>query len=522
MKFTELLWRIPLAVVAGGLGLWLFPTEGVWILAPIAIALMVLSVIGTSFWVATFLGFLSGQAFYISHIEWISLYLGPVPLIALSTLQSIYFAFGMGFIALVWKRLYDPKKNLSLVLLALAISSLWTAREWLANNFPYGGFPWSRMAMTQSESVLSHYAWLGGMSLISFVVAFIGVLLLIAAMRFQESRVYFLPSFAIIALLFIFPLTFPLGNTDFAGDIKVAAVQGNAKAGLFANAEKGSFLQNHIDASELMTADQIAGLDLIVWPENASDIDPLRSQTANDIITDYVDRFDAPLAFGTITRRGEESFNSTLLWDETGPVDYYDKKRPVPFAEYVPDREFWRMFAPDLIDLVPRGYSFGVRDGIFESDGVNLGTLICFEIAEDDIPRELVGDGAQIILSQTNNADFGYSDETYQQVAIAKLRAMETGRTVVNISTVGKSAIFAPDGKVVADLEWYQPGVMVETLELRTGVTPGVAIGFWLEMLNLAAAAGLVAFVLRIKKRKPRGRMRKTKSRRRPATRSAR
>lgn len=510
MKLVQLLWRVPLAVLGGGLGLWLFPTEGIWILAPISVALIVASAVGTGFWVATLLGFISGQAFYISHIEWISLYLGPVPLIALTTLQSLFFAVGLGVIALAWRRLYNSKSNLSQLWLALAIASLWTAREWLANNFPYGGFPWSRMAMTQSESILSHYAWLGGMSLISFVVALIGVLLLLAVMKYRQSKQYLFPAVATIPLLFLVPLVFPLGNTELTAEIKVAAVQGNANAGLFANPEKGSILDNHVQATKLMTQQQKADLDLIVWPENASDIDPLRSETANRIISDYVAEYQAPLAFGTLTRRGEESFNSTLLWDASGPVDYYDKTRPVPFAEYVPDREFWRLFAPDLIDMVPKGYSFGVRDGIFDIPQGTLGTLICFEIAEDDIPRGLAADGAEIILSQTNNADFGFSDETYQQVAIAKLRAIETGRTVVNISTVGKSAIYAPDGKLISELEWYEPGVMVETVELRTGNTPAVAIGFWLEMVNLALAAGIAVFTIRSKQRKPRGRMRKT------------
>lgn len=508
MTFVQLLWRVPLAVLGGGLGLWLFPTEGIWILAPVSVALIVASVVGTGFWLGALLGFISGQAFYISHIEWISLYLGPVPLIALTTLQSLFFAVGMGAIALTWRKLFNGKSNFSQLWLALAVACLWTAREWLANNFPYGGFPWSRMAMTQSESILSRYAWLGGMSLVSFVVALIGVLLLLAIIKYRRSKQYLFPAVATIPLLFLVPLVFPLGNTDLTGEIKIAAVQGNANAGLFANPEKGSILKNHVEATKLMTPGQKADLDLIVWPENASDIDPLRSETANQIVSDYVAEYQAPLAFGTLTRRGEESYNSTLLWDATGPVDYYDKTRPVPFAEYVPDREFWRLFAPDLIDLVPKGYSFGVRDGVFDIPEATLGTLICFEIAADDIPRDLAANGAEIILSQTNNADFGMSDQTYQQVAIAKLRAIETGRTVVNISTVGKSAIYAPDGKLMSELDWYEPGVMVQTVELRSGNTPAVAIGFWLEMFNLVVAAGIAVFSTRTKRRRPRGRLR--------------
>jgi apolipoprotein N-acyltransferase len=189
--------------------------------------------------------------------------------------------------------------------------------------------------------------------------------------------------------------------------------------------------------------------------------------------------------------RGDETFNSTILWTpEVGPVDFYDKKQPVPFAEYAPDREFWRMFAPELIDMIPRGYSFGTRDGIYEISDFTAGTLICFEIAEDSILRELTVSGAQVILSQTNNADFGYSDETFQQAAIARLRAIETGRAVVNISTVGLSAIYLPNGKVLSEVEWYTPAAMIESVPLYSGLTPGVVIGSVFDWVNGLVVVG--------------------------------
>jgi apolipoprotein N-acyltransferase len=244
-------------------------------------------------------------------------------------------------------------------------------------------------------------------------------------------------------------------------------------------------------------------IDLLVWPENASDIDPLRDEEASRKINELATKVGAPFIFGTITKRGAESFNSTLLWEPgVGAVDYYDKQQPVPFAEYVPDRDFWRLFAPTLIDMVPKGFSIGTRDGIYEVSGdFTAGTLICFEIAEDSILRTLVAGGAEVILSQTNNADFGYSDQTYQQAGIAQLRAIETGRTVVNISTVGLSAIYLPTGKVLSELTWYQEGAMVERVPLYNGITPAMFAGQAFEFANTLAAIGFV-FVIAIRKRR--------------------
>jgi apolipoprotein N-acyltransferase len=496
----QLLWRIPLAIIAAGLALYAFPTEGVWILAVLIPGLIFLATRGLGFWVASAVGFIAGQAYYISHIEWLALYLGPVPLIALSSMMSFFFALGVGATAWLYKRL--KPKGYGLVGFAFAASSIWTLREWVGSNFPYGGFPWSRLGMTQSDGWFANYAWWGGISLISFALVLISMLLVLISIEAIKKRpAKLVPMAAIAAAVVLIPAITPIGlGTEQVGEIRIAAVQGNALAGLFSNQERGAILQNHLDASYARIANE-EGLDLIVWPENASDISPLDSAGARAEIETLVEKYDAPLAFGTITYRGEEAFNSTIFWEPgIGPTDYYDKKRPVPFAEYVPDRAFWRSLAPDLIDLVPRGYSFGTRDGIFANAEFTAGSLICFEIAEDDIPRGLVLDGAQLILSQTNNADFGYSDETYQQAAIARLRAIETGRAVVNISTVGLSAIYLPNGDVLDELEWYTADAMVQNVPLIEGNTPATGLGLWFDGLNAALALSFLALGIRRKR----------------------
>jgi apolipoprotein N-acyltransferase len=496
----QLLWRIPLAVLGSALALFAFPTEGVWILALFIPGLIFLATRGMGFWAASALGFIAGQIYYITHIEWLALYLGPVPLIALSTLMSIYFAAGVGLTAWLYKRL--KPKGLGLLGFALAAASVWTLREWLGSNFPYGGFPWSRLGMTQAEGWFAKYAWWGGISLITFAMVLISLLLALVVIELRRRKPEKIVALsAVAAVTTLIPAFTPIGwGTEQVGEIRIAAVQGNALAGLFANHERGTILQNHLDASyaNIPDAEQ---LDLIVWPENASDLSPLVSPQARVEIETLVAQYDAPITFGTITTSGEDVYNSTIFWEPgVGPTDYYDKKRPVPFAEYVPDRPFWRSLAPELIDLVPRGYSFGTRDGIFATDKFVVGSLICFEIAADDIPRGLAREGAQLILSQTNNADFGYSDETFQQAAIARLRAIETGRAVVNISTVGLSAIYLPDGSVLDELTWYTADAMIQNVPLIQGSTPATSFGLWFDAANALLAAGFVGLGLRRKK----------------------
>lgn len=488
------------AALGGFLSSLAMPRENISPLIFLSVALILFSIRNLNFFAALGVGLTGGFAFYLSQIEWLSLYLGPVPWLALSTLEAIIFALGIASTALVWNWLdksitaTNPLKGLWV---SLALALLWTAREWVSITLPYGGFPWSRLAQTQSETYLAKWVYLGGLGTLTFVVALLASLAVVSVITWKRNNLFPHPSVILIAALALgIPAVVTPDTLEEAGSITVGAVQGNANAGLFSNEKPGTILENHLQATKLLEDQPLfKQLDVVVWPENASDLSPFASAVANSQITSLVDKqIKVPLIFGTITQRGENLFNSSILWEpDIGPTDWYDKKRPVPFAEYVPNRDFWYQLAPDLIGLVSRGYAFGERDGIFEVRDSKLGSLICFEIAIDDIGRSLVADGAQIIFSQTNNADFGRSDETYQQAAFARLRAIETGRVVVNVSTVGVSAIYAPDGSVIDQVATFEPAAMLETLPLRTSITPAMVIGPTIDLVMNIFAALLIA-----------------------------
>ena len=368
-SYPALLWRLPLAVVGGLVSSLAMPREDIWPLIFVSVAMILVSIRSLGFWSATGIGFFAGLAFYMSQVEWLSLYLGPVPWIALSVMEALIFAVGSGAIAIVWSwtgRLRKSFYRNSFV--ALAIATLWTAREWIAINLPYGGFPWSRVAQALSESFLSQLVYFVGISGLTFVSVFmtVAVLLTLEAGKIALKANALGLAASVLALatawLFIVP------TAAESGELTVAAVQGNANAGLFANAEKGTFLRNHIEATALLDSHPMKDeIDFIVWPENASDLNPQADPLAMAQVHSVVSTYKVPLILGAITQSQDVYFNSSLYYDEQGnQIDQYDKKRPVPFAEYVPDRQFWHQLAPDLIGLVSRDYAFGTRDGIFE------------------------------------------------------------------------------------------------------------------------------------------------------------
>jgi apolipoprotein N-acyltransferase len=506
---------LPALVVAAGAGLLLdtaFPDKGWWFTAFPAIALALIAMQGRRVGGGILVGLVFGGTFFWPHIEWASEFLGLVPWSALAAVMTLWNGAAAALIVLAYRWVPQVWGGPAgrLLLLPAVVAGIWTAKEGIASVWPYGGFAWGRVALSQSDSPLSPlFAWIG-VAGVSFAMVFLVALGLAAAQEalrrpHRGPALAALVTVGALVLVAVPPWTSLPGTSPAdAPTLRVGAVQGATKAGYFDPPDDfGDNLIAQVAATEPLYGEDV---DVVVWPEGASDADPLRYRWAAELWNEVAERAGAPLVGGTITTRfldrvdeeGEpvaEYFNTVLQWEAgVGPVDYYDKKHPVPFGEYVPDRAFWRQFAPDLIDLIQREYTPGTTDAVFDLDGVIAGNAICFDIVDDQLLTEMVEQGAQIVFAETNNADFGRTDESVQQLATARIRAIETARTVVNISTVGTSAIVLPDGRIEQQLPWYEPGVMVADVPLLTTVTPAVLLGRQLEWL--ASILGLGGLVL--------------------------
>lgn len=481
---TPLLRPLPFwlaAIVAAVSGFALeaaFPERGWWPLAFAGVVLFLWSLAGRGPWTALSIGLIAGGAFWGSLIQWLTIYLGPVPWLALAGLQTIFFGFGAMALAVVLNRgntLWSSHWG-RFGLAPIVIAALFTAREAITSVWPYGGFSWGRLAHSQSEGPFANLvAWLGTSGL-SFIVA------LLAALLFQLLRSHNVrKAWPIFAVATVIALVIPAFPVQISGSTRVLAVQGNSNAGLFAQYTPGEILQDHVSATLPYEGEKV---DMVIWPENGSDLDPLRSSRSAKTLDYISNAFDAPVVLGTITSPSPDTyFNSSLVWQAgKGATAQYDKIHPVPFAEYMPNRDFFRALAPDLIDLVPRDFSLGTRPNVVDVAGIRAGIAICFDISDDQQAYDMIADGAQIILAQTNNADFGHTDENVQQLAIARLRAIETGRSVVNISTVGTSAIIAPDGSTIDRLPTFSADAMLNNVPLSSTITPAMAWGRTIEL----------------------------------------
>jgi apolipoprotein N-acyltransferase len=180
---------------------------------------------------------------------------------------------------------------------------------------------------------------------------------------------------------------------------------------------------------------------------------------------------------------------------QPGPGERYVKRHPVPFGEYIPLRSIARAIT-DKVDLVARDMIAGSGNGLLTQTPVPLGDVICFEVAYDSLVRSSVAAGAQLLVVQTNNATFGFTDESEQQLAMSRLRAVEFGRTVVVAATSGISAIVAPDGSLVRRSQLFTPDTFVEEIAQRGQRTVAARLGAAPEWALTALGAGAVLAVV--------------------------
>lgn len=492
------LWAgVPVAVLAG-IALWLaYPATGWWPLLFVGIALSLLSLIGRSAGGAFLVGLATGAALYFPLVEWAARYLGPLPWIALAALESLLWAGGSILVVWAWRfsiRVFRRAPTPALVTLtASAVAAAWMLRELVLGSFPYSGFPWARVGMALSESPLARLASWTSVTGLGFIVVF-AVAALVGWLLLRRGRPVSASVPALIAIIVL--ATLPAFPTTPAGTYRVGAVQGDGPTGYFDERAQNDVLRAQVNASAPLAGQ---GVQLVLWPEGGIDSDPTH-RTATAATLDALSRaLDAPLLVNAATARGDRYFNTSMLWQDgaDNPLQIHDKREPVPFGEYVPDRWFFRALAPDLIDLIQREYTHGTNAPLMNVDGVRVGLAICFDVIYDDVIWEGARGGAEFYAFQTNNADFRGTAENQQQLAFARMRAIETGRTVINLSTVGESQVIAPDGATLQSIPIDEPGAMIVDVELRTGLTPAViggpgvnAVLLWGSALALLVLAG--------------------------------
>ncbi|WP_329079398.1 MULTISPECIES: apolipoprotein N-acyltransferase [unclassified Streptosporangium] len=488
--------------VAGGLLLFLaFPPLGLWFLAPLGMASAVLAVRGTRPRRGTWLGLLTGFALLLPGLHWVSP-IGTDAWLGLVAMESAFYApWGAG-VALVTRLRLWP----------LWGAALWVAAEWARGQFPFGGFPWARVAFSQGESIFTPYAALGGAPLVSFAVALCGGLLALAVSRLSPFPVS--PSIAAPGSRWGRALALPLAGAlavpaaalavprygDEGRSVTVGVIQGNVPGrGMHPlGDEPAVVLGNHTRMLHQMARDVREGRtprpDLVVLPENSTDIDPLSDEFARSEIDAAVKDVGVPVLVGAVVRIGEKNrATRSIVWDPvTGPGAHYDKQQLVPFGEFTPLQGLVLALF-ERASLVGRQSVAGTRDGDLRLGPVTVGAINCYEVAFDGIVGDTARTGATPLVVQTNNATYALTNLPPQQLAMSQLRAVEHNRAVITSAITGISAYVTPSGSIAWRTGELVPAMKVLTVPVRTAQTIATRVGALPEWALILVGAGATA-----------------------------
>lgn len=504
-----LLWRPLLALVAGVALVMAFPPIGLAWLAPLAIAALVTVVVTSGLRAALAYSAIAGLTFSLVLLQWL-VTLGPDAWVLLSIFLTVWFVLvGAGMWAVR-----------TLPLWPLWIGCVWVLQEALRDRVPWGGFPWGRLAFSQANAPDVAYASVGGAPLVTFVVAVTGAMLCWTALAVREARTQsssqpskprgaVVPAVAALAIGIwcagaVIPRPTGGQSTEGPAEAVVAVIQGSVpRTGLDAMGQRRAVLDNHVKATVDLARQVRLGLkqqpELVVWPENSSDLDPLNTQDAAQQIQAAADAIGVPILVGAVTRNPNQPnrlWNVGLVWDpKSGPGEFYVKRHLVPFGEFIPARSLVTRVITRY-DRVPFDFSPGGTPGVLTVGPARLGDVICFEVADDGIVRDAVLGGGRILAVQTNNATYtfrglGGAAQPEQQAAMATLRAVEHARTMLVAATSGVTTVIAPDGTAMATAPLFEQAQLVNTVPLRDSPTIADRVGAWPE--GILATGGLLA-----------------------------
>jgi len=447
--------RTILKVIAPLLLACAFEPLGIWFAAPVAFAIYLYHLSRQERPITYSIYF--GLTANLIILYWSGAYVGVLPWVSLAILQALYF-IPAGIAA-------RYTTNLPFLIAAILLMEEVKAR------LPFGGFAWTRIAFSQIDSPLAAMVSIGGALSLSFVT------LLLSYLAIARKK-----STALILLLCAVIPSLLLPSANAKEKLTFTAVQGGTPSkGLDFNSRAMGVLNMHLSESyRSVSGDE----NLIIWPENAIDIDPLENRVVRKKINDLVEATGSPLLAGAVLSKGP--INAAILFKENSEVgSMYFKRYLTPFGEYMPLRAISEALSP-FAQLV-NDFEPGQALKIHRVKGAKIASIICFEIINDGVVREAAQE-SELLVVHTNSATFAGTSEGDQQLAITRLRALEHNRHVISISTTGPSAIVNNRGEVLDSLRDGEIGSLSGDAYLYRDSTISDKLGGFATIATLSIA----------------------------------
>jgi apolipoprotein N-acyltransferase len=502
--------RVPplaLAALSGLLLVLAFPGVDAGWLGWVALVPLLLAIRRGSTRGAFALGWVTGLIWFGGILSWLRLF-GEPPFNTI--LWFLAVAIEASFVALFaglvrgFQLTDDPRpmpgaSRLTAHLSLLAVPSLWTLMEWLRCTGPWG-FPWGVLGETQARWLtLIQCADLGGVWLVSFLVAWGNAVIAGLPHRYFEppqppnnggsdtrvsSQRYWGPwgAFLLALLAALLYGAVPRAAPD-GPPLRIALVQ--------ADNDFGGYLERTRQALG-------AKPDLVVWPETVMAGDPIRNPATLGVLAGLAREGRCALLAGTphSDAQGRLKNAAVLVGPDGALAGAYEKVHLVPFGEFIPFRP-WIPFLdrfPSVTDMAPgeayRSLVYGTRGD--HSAMPPVGTMICFESAFPEIGRALVRDGAGLLAVLTSDAAYDRTSAPAHHATKAIFRAIETRRPVLQAATTGLTFAVDSHGRVLGRLPMWRPGTLSVAVTPSGATTLYTRLGDWV----IVACAGFIAIIV--------------------------
>lgn len=457
-----------------------FPPWSVSWLAPVGVA-MFISAVGRRPRLGAMAGAVFGLVFIGFTSWWLAESIALAAWAALTLVHALWFGLLGTAISLLRRLRGWP----------VWVACVWTTVESARSAWPWGGFPWAGLGYTALDT-----PWVGSIAVLGVAGAGTFVALMGGTVSALAVAAAWRPVAAmwagILATIAVVPIALATSGLDDARDrtrvdarsARVVVVQaevpgdGTDVVAHHRTITKTLLDQTHVAADRWRSTTGGVGLDLVVWPENATAVDPGQDRRARGLLVAAARAAGAPMLAGSIVVDGAGALNQSILWTSSGPGARYTKQHLVPFGEYVPMRPLANLLS-DRVSDITRDMTPGAPATPMSVKDLRVANALCFDVAYHGVIRGQVSQSADLVVVQTSNAMFLGTSQQEQQWTITRARAVEVGRSVVVSSMNGISGVLGPDGSVLERLPDTRAAAVVLDVPIATATTPAVLLGPW-------------------------------------------
>ena len=481
MKNLQLQTKIIVGSLSGLLLALSFEYSQIWFLIPLVFSLWWGVTHKRSLGDYLAISFSFSLVFWAIHIIWI-ISIGVDAYILLTLLMTLIYG-SSGLLMYFLRNSFLPFLGYAIVYIFL---------ETFTQYFPFGGFPWAKIAYSAIDSPFVKLAPFGSTQLVAFSI-FVVAMFTIPFIGFLLQKAIY-P--ALVIGISITSLTLFFNNLSLnyvaTGEKVFLIVQGNVpRSGLLFNEQKLAVLENHIIETKdfLENNTSAPDIDVILWPENSIDVDPYINSEAESLLNNYLKEVKTPLIAGAVLTQNDNLKNSIIQLQ--GNIENkqaeYTKFHLVPFGEYLPFRSILESRI-SRFNLLSKDFVKGNEIINFKIGDDYISPIICFEVAWNDILSKQIINGGELISVHTNNATYAFSDQIYQQFQITRFRAIESGRQTLISATTGISGHISEYGKILWKSEEFKAMSHMAKVKLISDVTPAIKFN---KEINLISAISL-------------------------------